>query len=356
MSKVARSHPTIRDVAARAGVSKSLVSLALQNSPRVASESRDAVLVAASELGYRPNAAARTLVAHRTRTVGVFVLDLRNPIYVDILEGLQAEARRHDYRTIVVVGCEDRAAERAELEKLMEFRVEGMITLGHRLPEGAATAISATCPAVLVGAELRGRDHLSSISNDDLAGARLAVDHLVSYGHSRISHVTGGDNSVARRRRKGYEQAMTDHGLAANIAAFDGEFSDEGGYRGTLRALAPPRRPTALFVANDYAAVGAMAAAADSGLQVPEDLSIVGYDGTSLASLRSIGLTTVAQPLHDMGVKAAAWLCIQLEATGGGATRRTRMSPQLVVRSTTGPPCSGHTTRSRRQQSVKRVG
>ncbi len=337
MSTVARSHPTIRDVAALAGVSKSLVSLALQNSPRVATESREAVLAAAAALGYRPNAAARTLVAHRTRTIGVFVLDLRNPIYVDILEGLQAEARRHDYRTIVVVGSEDRAAERAELEKLMEFRVEGMITLGHRLPEGGATAISAACPAVLVGAERRGRDHLSSISNDDVAGARMAVDHLVSYGHSRISHVTGGDNSVALRRRTGYAQAMTDHGLAADIACFDGEFSDEGGYRGTVRALASTSRPTALFVANDYAAVGAMAAAADAGLKVPEDLSIVGYDGISLASLRSIGLTTVAQPLHDMGVKAAAWLCTQLE-DGMGGTRRIRMSPQLVVRSTTAPP------------------
>ena len=334
---VAKGHPTIRDVAARAGVSKSLVSLALQNSPRVAKESRDAVLAAAAELRYRPNAAARTLVSHRTRTIGVFILDLRNPIYIDILEGLQAEARRHDYRTIVVVGSEDRVAERAELEKLMEFRVDGMITLGHRLPEGSETAISELCPAVLVGAELRGRDNLISISNDDFAGARQAVDHLVSYGHSRISHVTGGDNSVARRRRMGYGRAMTDHGLAANIACFDGEFSDEGGYRGTIRALTASPKPTALFVANDYAALGAIAAAADSGLRVPQELSIVGYDGTTLAGLRSIGLTTVAQPLHEMGVRAAARLCTQLQAGTDGSPKRTSMSPHLVVRGTTAP-------------------
>lgn len=348
MSTVANGHPTIRDVAARAGVSKSLVSLALQNSPRVAKKSRDAVFSAASELGYRPNAAARTLVAHRTRTIGVFVLDLRNPIYVDILEGLQAEARCRDYRTIVVVGSEDRVAEGAELEKLMEFRVEGIIMLGHRLPAGATSAISATCPAVLVGAELRGRAHLSSISNDDVAGAKLAVAHLVSYGHSRIAHVTGGDNGVARRRRAGYEQAMTGHGLAGQVACFYGEFSDDGGYRGTLVALASARKPTALFVANDYAAVGAMAAAADCGLRVPEDLSIVGYDGTSLAGLRSIGLTTVAQPLHDMGVKAAASLCAQLEEGDAPFSRRTRMSPHLVVRSTSAPRRTDHTDRARR--------
>ena len=343
---VARSHPTIRDVAARAGVSKSLVSLALQNSPRVATASREAVLAAAAELGYRPNAAARALVAHRTRTIGVFVLDLRNPIYIDILEGLQAEARRHGYQTILVVGSEDRVAERAELEKLMEFRVEGFITLGHRLPEGSATAISASCPAVLVGAELRGRDNLIAISNDDFAGGSLAVDHLVSYGHSRISHVTGGNNSVARRRRMGYERAMTDHGLAANIACFDGEFTDEGGYRGTMRALAASTRPTALFVANDYAAIGAIAAAADTGLRVAEDLSIVGYDGTSLAGLRSIGLTTVAQPLHEMGVKAAGRLCSQLDSNSEGSPKLTKLSPLLVVRGTTAPLPTGRTSRS----------
>jgi DNA-binding LacI/PurR family transcriptional regulator len=327
---VARNHPTIRDVATRAGVSKSLVSLALQNSPRVATASREAVLAAAAELGYRPNAAARALVAHRTRTIGVFVLDLRNPIYIDILEGLQAEARRHGYQTILVVGSEDRVAERAELEKLMEFRVEGFITLGHRLPEGSA----------------RGRDNLIAISNDDVAGGSLAVDHLVSYGHSRISHVTGGNNSVARRRRMGYERAMTDHGLAANIACFDGEFTDEGGYRGTMRALAASTRPTALFVANDYAAIGAIAAAADTGLRVAEDLSIVGYDGTSLAGLRSIGLTTVAQPLHEMGVKAAGRLCSQLDSNSEGSPKLTKLSPLLVVRGTTAPLPTGRTSRS----------
>ena len=115
-------------------MSKSLVSLALQNAPRVAPETRDAILAAAEELGYRRNAAAQALGAHRTRTIGVFVLDLHNPVTADVLDAVQAEARRRDYRTLVVVGGEDAAAERAELEKLLEFRVEGIIALGHRLP------------------------------------------------------------------------------------------------------------------------------------------------------------------------------------------------------------------------------
>ncbi|HEX6917700.1 MAG TPA: LacI family DNA-binding transcriptional regulator, partial [Phycicoccus sp.] len=156
------ARPTIRDVAARAGVSKSLVSLALQNAPRVAPETREAILAAAEELGYRRNAAARALVAHRTRTVGVFVLDLHNPVTADVLDAVQAEARRRDYRTIVVVGGEDAAAEHAELEKLLEFRVEGIVALGHRLPDGAEQAFTADCPAVIIGSEHHGIPHLAS--------------------------------------------------------------------------------------------------------------------------------------------------------------------------------------------------
>ena len=222
--------PTIRDIAARAGVSKSLVSLALGNAPRVAPATREAILAAAEELGYRRNAAAQALGAHRTRTIGVFALDLHNPITADLLQAVQAEARRRDYRTIVVVGGEDPAAERAELEKLLEFRVEGIIALGHRLPHGAPEAFTADCPAVVIGSQHPGIAHLVSMSTDDVAGASLAVDHLVALGHERIVHVDGGSSAVARDRRRGYRAAMRRHGLAAHAIVVTGSFTDEGGY------------------------------------------------------------------------------------------------------------------------------
>ena len=195
-----QGHPTIRDVAARAGVSKSLVSLALQNAPRVAPRTRTLILAAADELGYRRNAAAHALGAGRTRTIGVFVLDLHNPVTADVLDAVQTEARRRDYRTLVVVGGEDDQAERAELEKLLEFRVEGIIALGHRLPTGLDQALTADCPGVVIGSAPKGVPHLDSISNDDVMGAGLAVDHLVALGHERIAHVDGGTSAVARDR------------------------------------------------------------------------------------------------------------------------------------------------------------
>ncbi len=328
------SRPTIRDVAARAGVSKSLVSLALQNAPRVAPETREAILVAAEELGYRRNAAAHALGAHRTRTIGVFVLDLHNPITADVLDAVQAEARRRDYRTIVVVGGEDAAAERAELVKLLEFRVEGIIAVGHRLPDGADEAFTADCPAVVIGSEHPGVANLASMSNDDVRGAGLAVDHLVSLGHERIAFVAGGSSAVARDRRRGYREAMHRHGLGRSAVVVPGSFTEEGGYRGASEALDLAPRPTALFVVNDLAAMGAMAAVVDRGLAVPQDVSVVGYDGTRLAGIRPISLTTVAQPLQELGTRAAAHLCGQLDGEAPGAPR-TRLVPSLVARRTT---------------------
>ena len=331
------ARPTIRDVAARAGVSKSLVSLALANAPRVAPETRGAILRAAEELGYRRNAAAHALVAHRTRTIGVFVLDLHNPITADVLDAVQAEARRRDYRTIVVVGGEDAAAERAELEKLLEFRVEGIIAVGHRLPDGAEAAITADCPAVIIGSQKRDMPHLGSMSNDDVLGAALAVDHLVGLGHERIAYVDGGTSTVARDRRRGYRAAMRRHGLGENVTVVKGSFTDDGGYRGASHALDLPERPTALFVVNDLAAMGAMAAVADRGLSVPEDLSVVGYDGTRLAGIRPLALTTVGQPLQELGTRAAALLCGQLDGEPAGETH-VLLAPSLIERRTTAPP------------------
>ncbi len=331
-----QGHPTIRDVAARAGVSKSLVSLALQNAPRVAPRTRTLILAAADELGYRRNAAAHALGAGRTRTIGVFVLDLHNPVTADVLDAVQTEARRRDYRTLVVVGGEDDQAERAELEKLLEFRVEGIIALGHRLPTGLDQALTADCPGVVIGSAPKGVPHLDSISNDDVMGAGLAVDHLVALGHERIAHVDGGTSAVARDRRRGYRQAMRRHGLQHAVAVFPGLFTEEGGYHGAARAL-DEARPTALFVVNDLAAIGALAAVADTGRSVPEDVSVVGYDGTRLAGIRPVSLTTVAQPLHDLGTLAAARLCDRLDGEPASQSH-TRLPPTLVERRTTAPP------------------
>ena len=321
--------PTLHDVAARAGVSKSLVSLALQGSTKVAPASRDAILAAADELGYRPNRMASNLALQRTQTIGVHILDLHNPVFAEILDGVQEGVRARDYSTLLVTGNADPVAERTEITRLLESRIEGLVLIAHRLPDDVLADIAREVPTVVVTWRTDGIAGLDSVAGDDLAGARLAVDHLVSLGHARIVHVSGGDNRIARQRRAGYERAMADHGLAPVV--IDAAFTEQGGYAGANAAV--DAGATALVVANDLAAIGALAALRARGLRVPEDVSVVGYDGMRL--LDSLDLTTVAQPLADMGRAAADLLIERIDSPGKASTHRL-VETRLVARGSSG--------------------
>lgn len=322
--------PTLHDVAARAGVSKSLVSLALQGSPKVAPASREAILAAADELGYRPNRTASSLVRQRTHTIGVHILDLHNPVFAEILDGVQEGVRSHDYSTLLVTGNADPATERTEITRLLESRVEGLVLIAHRLSDEDLAAIAREVPTVVVTWRTDGIAGLDSVAGDDLAGARLAVEHLVELGHARIVHVSGGDNRIARERRAGYERAMADHGLESLVV--EAAFSEQGGYAGAGTAV--DAGATALVVANDLAAIGALAALRARGLSVPGDVAVVGYDGMRL--LDSLDLTTVAQPLADMGRMAAELLMDRIGNPDRPSTHRL-VDTRLVVRGSSGP-------------------
>lgn len=331
------ARPTIHDVAARAGVSKSLVSLALRGSTAVAPASREAIAQAAADLGYRPNAAARSLVARASRTIGVLVLDLHNPVSAEILDGVLAGVRTRGYSTMVVTGGVDPALEESEIGKLLEFRVEGLILVSHRLPTRVLRSIAAETPTTVVSRrDVTGRG-IDTICNDDRLGAHLAVNHLAGLGHHRITHISGGDDPVSTLRAAGYREAMAAAGLTDQVQVVAGSLDDAGGHAAAREALALEHRPTALFMANDFAAMGALAAVTEAGLTVPGDVSVVGYDGTQLGALRSVGLTSVAQPLAEMGHRAADQLFDRIKG------RRTRaqhlmLEAHLEVRSTTGPP------------------
>lgn len=328
------TRPTILDVASLAGVSKSLVSLALSGSPKVGQESRSKIERAAQELGYRPNAAARSLVAKKSRTLGVLVLDLHNPVFAEILDGVQTTVRQHGFTTMLVSGGEDPALERAEIDTLQQFQIEGLILISHRLTKDMLQEVAKEIPTVTVTRDDISIAHMDMVCNDDVAGARLAVDHLVGLGHQRIVCLSGGDNPVSHSRAKGYRDAMADHGLADQAHIISGGLTDTAGYRAATEALG--LSPTALCVANDIGAMGAIAAVEEAGLDVPGDISVVGYDGIRLAGLRSVNLTTVAQPLAELGRLAATRLLERLE-TPNRLAQHDQVSAQLVVRGTTGP-------------------
>lgn len=324
--------PTIRNVAERAGVSKSLVSLVMRGSPHVSERRRQAVLQAARELGYRPNAVARSLVEGRTRLIGAIVADLHNPFFAEFLDGLQESLHGAGLRMLVGSGRWDPLFEAEAVEAFLEMRVDGLVLLSV-VPDSLKEA-AASVPVVVVGE--RDVVGVDIVVDDDELGASLAVDHLVELGHRRIAHIEGARSTTARYRRAGYERAMRRHGLAAETVVEPGDFTEDGGYRAARALLRRDPRPTAVFAPNDLVATGALSAADELGMRVPEELSIVGYDNTHLAAIRHISLTSVDQPRRDMGRVAAELLTARI-GDPARAARQNLVVPHLVVRSTTGP-------------------
>ena len=322
------ARPTIYDVAQRANVSKSLVSLVMRGSPNVSEEKRVVVLRAASELGYRPNEHARALAQGRTRTVGVLISNLRNPFFAEVIEGLQEELGASRYRTLLSTG------ELGATEAMLERGVEGMVLLSPEIPTEEIASLARKSPTVIVGRDTQ-ESSLDCVVNDDFSGAEMVVEHLTGLGHERIGHVSGGTGAGAAARRKGYEQAMQRLGLDSRVVY--GEYTDEGGYWGTRQLLGTEPRPTAIFAANDFAAMGTFVAIDEAGLSVPEDVSVVGYDNTYLAELALVSLTSVDQPRRDMGVLAARLLLERIES-GRTELRREVLKPRLIRRSTSAPP------------------
>lgn len=327
--------PTILDVAARAGVSKSLVSLVMQGSDRVSDESRDAVLDAAKELGYRPNAAARSLVRQRSGVVGCILSDLHNPFFADVADGIEERAVAAGYRALLSSGFLDPERERLALDTLLRLRVDGLIMLGTMMDVTEIIEAANRVATVLIA---RRTDSmlLDSVTDDDEAGAQDVVHHLVELGHRDIAHIHAGGGAGAQGRRDGYERGMLRHGLTERTRLVDGTYTEAGGYAAMKGLIGGPDLPTAVFAANDLAAVGALDAAEEAGLVVPDDISIVGYDNLSLAGLHRISLTTVDQPRAEMGRIAVGLLLERLDE-GRREARHVVVAPRLVVRATTGP-------------------
>src|SRR6201996_5054871 len=265
--------PTLETVAARAGVSKSLVSLVLRNSPKVSATSREAVMRAVAELGYRPNAAARLLAERRSHTIGVLLNDLRQPWFADMLDGLTPALHAGGKHILLGDGRIDRMLDETLTWSFLDLGVDGMVLAGSIPMSQAIIDAASQIPTVTVGG--RGLDvdlpRVDKLANDNHLGGTLAVRHLIELGHTKITHIHGLPSVAGRLRMQGYEDTMRQAGLASQVEA--GDMSEEGGYRAAVRLLSGPDRPTAIFAANDLTCVGALSAAATLGVRVPGELS-----------------------------------------------------------------------------------
>src|ERR1700712_673030 len=325
---------TIRTVADRAGVSKSLVSLVLRGSASVSDAKRLAVQQAINELGYRPNAVARQLTERRTNMVGVLLNDLRNPWFVDCLDGLTSVLHAQGLRTLLADGRLDRSKDDALLQGFLELRVDGLILVGSMASSPTIAEAAAAVPTVVAASRDLTLPQIDVVANDDWVGTQLAVEHLIGLGHTRIAHLAGSLGAVADLRRRSYLDTMQRPGLAAELVIEGSDMTEEGGYRAAVRLLSRPNRPTAIFAVNDITCVGAMSAAQELGFRVPTDVSLVGYDNTSLAQIRHLWLTSVDNASVEVGQLAASALLRRIADPTAAATEQL-LRPSLKIRGST---------------------
>lgn len=329
---------TIHDVAARAGVSTATVSRFLRGQRVRAAEP---IRVAIEELSYRPSAAAQSLKSGRTRTIGVVVPDITNPYFAAVVKGMESATRDRGYR--ILLGNSDESAEReGDLLADMVHQVDGVILAPAT--EGDQTPLhlrDAGVPVVFVDRDLVGGEHFDSVLVNNHEGGRQAARHLLALGHTRIAAINGGqDTTPGRGRREGFVQALEDGGVRmAEDHDLAGDFREVSGYQLTLRLLSLKQPPTALFTANNLMTLGALKALHDMRVDIPRQLSLIGFDDLDTGPLLRPPLTVVDRPMVEQGVLAMRLLLRRLEERDGDRTpRRVVLGTRLVERGSTSTP------------------
>jgi DNA-binding LacI/PurR family transcriptional regulator len=327
-----RDRPTMQDIADKVGVSKALVSLVFRNAQGPSAETRQRVLAAADELGYRVNRAAALMTARRSHLIGV-VANIRSAFHAELVEDIVAEADAHGYE-VVLGAVTPTHPEPAVLETLLSFRCEALVLLGPELAESNLADLAERVPVVVVGRRTPCRE-VDVVRTADGRGIGRVVDHLVELGHRRISHLSGGSGIIPADRKAGYLRAMKRHGLSDEIDVIDGDFTESGGIAAARTLLDRAQRPTAVVAANDQSAIGLLDQLLRSGVDVPGDIAVAGYDDSVLARLAHVDMTTVSQEPKQQAESAVKAIVGRLD-NGRNERLDVLLEPRLVVRRTTG--------------------
>ncbi|WP_369142647.1 LacI family DNA-binding transcriptional regulator [Streptomyces sp. R44] len=331
--------PTLEEVAARAGVGRGTVSRVINGSPKVSEQAKAAVERAVAELGYVPNRAARALAGSRTDAVALVIPETEarlfaEPYFLDIIRGVSAELADADKQLLLTLIRSEQERQRFE-QYLAAQRVDGVLLVSVHADDPLPDQVRALgLPAVLNGRRTEA-ERVAFVDSDNTGAGRTAVAHLVARGRSRIATVTGPlDMYVARCRLDGYREGLTEAGLAPDeTLVANGDFTEEGGRRAMRELL--DRRPDldAVFAASDVMAAGARSVLREAGRRVPEDVALVGVDDSAVARHMDPPLTSVRQPIEEMGRTMARLLLQEIASPGDPDDQPRRMLPtELVVR------------------------
>jgi LacI family repressor for deo operon, udp, cdd, tsx, nupC, and nupG len=337
--RIGPSVPNIYEVAKRAGVSPSTVSRVLSQPDVVSAKTRSRVLRAVDVLGYTPNSTAKNLRTARTGKLLVTVPDISNPFFSLILQGIEDAAQREEYAVLLGDTQHDEQREQRYATMLSSKEADGLIFLGHRLPEAARVRIrqaAPRCAPVVNGCEFNPRVGVPSVHIDNARAAADAMTLLYDFGHRRIGVVTGPLASpLSRDRLRGASAVATERG-GDDLSVVGGDFTIESGSQAAARLFASAARPTAIFCFNDEMAMGVLDYARRAGLGVPADLSVVGFDDIRFARYTEPALTTIAQPMREIG-EGTVRLLLAILADDTVTPASVTLPHRLVLRETAGP-------------------
>lgn len=326
------------EIARLAGVSQSTVSRVLNGSSRVSAETRERVLAVIAEQHYVPNVLARSLVTQRSNAIGLVVSNITNQFYPELIDAICNIAMGHDFNVILCNTRQDLDRQREYLRLLIEQRVAGIIVTSTMMESPyVADLVQQRYPIVLVNRYL-AEIASDAVLIDNADGARKAIAHLISLGHTRIAYVGGLDGTTTNRDREcGYRAALDDAGLSLRSDyELAGDYTVASARAAAERFMALDDRPTAALCADDGTALGFIDGLYDAGLSVPSDCAVIGFDDVDVASHRLIGLTTIRQPVAKMADEAMALLLARMDGAGPVGPRRIVLEAELVIRRTCG--------------------
>jgi LacI family transcriptional regulator len=331
--------PTIKDIAEETGFSYATVSRALNNKYGVKPDTRDRIMTVAEARGYSPNALARGLVKKKSDTIGLIIPDISNPFFPQVARGIEDAAKAKGYSVFLCNTNYESSQEARYLQLLAEKRVDGIIlTSGFQVSAPSDTLPANSIPMVSLCSRFGNvQDNFVVIDNE--RGGFIATKHLIEQGYPTIGFIGAKNVDFSEGQRfHGYRQALDKFNLPFEDShVFTGDLKRESGYEIVKRVIAEHNPPRAFFVENDLMALGVIQGIKESGLKVPDDIAVVGFDDISFAAFPEISLTTVRQPKYEMG-KLAVEILLDCIINGTQEPKKYILEPELVIRTSSGNP------------------